>query len=531
MVTSISIIAETHRRPVDLPVGFSGELPISCDGLPKGNTASFDIEIVFSDRITHFRNHDYSWTGLSENRVANSFSPKIVRLSNGFYVQANSNRGIWEVQKSDPSKLLWRFHPQDSEPLARYSGSNNQKSIAVANPGFEDYIEPALLFSQTGAVELSRSKMPFVATACFTDHCDFDTPENLRKQREFFKTHQIRVTKGFFLNHFSKRPGNASWENDADELLRWQADGHELCYHSLSQSIKSNEESSRDFYAFSPPASVATWIDHGYQPYNLSLYRKEGYDETAFAQNLSRKGIGILWNYIDSGTATSGVLNQLDPQNFTLAAFYEGIKSQPLKKRLSLLIKNAIVHFYADERLIKKYARLASGFKKKNLPEVAGSGFGLAFPLLKLLLSWRRLKKKPYPLARYQNLFFEHAIASERFVIFQTLELLDFAKAFDQESIDGLVSEKGLFVGHTYFSVPMAYHDGKIFDQSGAVNPKVAANFEYLGREIGRQKIWNPTLRELAAHWTEFNKVAFTLSESGQIIIKGETQIPYRTVT
>ena len=81
---------------------------------------------------------------------------------------------------------------------------------------------------------MSRSIKSFSAIACFTDHCDFDTLSNLQLQRTFFKEKDIKVTKGFFLNHFSKRQDNASYERDKMELDLWINDGHELCYHSLS---------------------------------------------------------------------------------------------------------------------------------------------------------------------------------------------------------------------------------------------------------------------------------------------------------
>ncbi len=512
-------------------------LIINCSKMIE-TTYHFTIEIVFSETISAFRNHNYEWTTVNENLIANSFSPKIIKLSNGFYIQANTNQGIWEVQKKHPTTLFWRFNPEHSNPLAKYSHPNNQKTIAIANPSFDNFITPALLFSEKGAVELSRSKIPFVATACFTDHCDFDTVASLKKQREFFKKNSIILTKGFFLNHFSKRADNASWENDKVELQNWVADGHELCYHSLSQSIKNKDESNSDFFNFSPPLSITTWIDHGYQPYNLSLYQKEGMEETTFASNLSDKNITLLWNYIDSGTATSGVLNQMNPNNFTLQSFYKGIKNKSFKKRISLLIKNCIVHFYADEKLIKKYTQLASSFKKvmisksvKALFSFVGNCFSVSVPLLKLVLFWHRFKSKTYPLANYQTLLFEHTIGDKKFIIFQTLEFLDFVTALEKKSVDNFVNEKGMFVGHTYFSVPMEYHDGRIFTNSGDVSPLVAENFQYLGQLIKRNKIWNPTVKDLVAFWQDFMKVEFEISENGAIIIKNQTTVPHRNIT
>lgn len=538
MIKSILIISKSHQESVILDNNFDAEIVINCAKIIEKAIASFDIEILFSQPIVSFRNHDYTWVDVSDNRIANSFSPKIIKLANGFYVQSNTNQGIWEVQKQNPNKLLWRFNPENANPLTNYTGNNNQKVIATATPSFDNFVHPTLLFSKTGAIEISRSKIPFTAIACFTDHCDFDTSESLEKQREFFKKNNIKVTKGFFLNHFSKREDNASWENDQEELQKWVNDGHELCYHSLSQSIKSKEESTSDFYYFSPPIPIKTWIDHGYQPYNLSLYKKEGIDETVFAENLAKNDIEILWNYIDSGTATLGVLNQLNTKHFSLQSFYNGIKKASFKKRMSLIIKNSIVHFYSDEKLIKNYSQLASSFKKitktkssTDLFSFIGKCFKVFIPLFKIVLCWNSYKKQVYPLAKYQTIFFNHTIGTKNFIVFQTLEFLDFINALHKKSVDEFITEKGIFIAHTYFSVPMEYHEGRIFTKSGEINPIVEANFEYLGQNIKENKIWNPTLIELVDFWKKCNQVEFQISNQGEISIKNNTEIAFRIIT
>jgi hypothetical protein len=536
MIKSITILSKSGNESVDFSTHFDKEIGIDCSTILVKSIPAFDIEIVFSVPIVAFRNHDYSWVDIKADNISNSFSPKIIKLANGFYVQANINHGIWEVRKTNPAVLLWRFNPEYSNPLAKYSEDNNQKKVVSATTVFEN-LAPSLLFSKSGAIELSRSKIPFVATACFTDHCDFDTLENLMKQRIFFKNKNTKVTKGFFLNHFSKRTDNASWENDREELQKWIEDGHELCYHSLSQSIKNDAESNNDFFSFSPPIPITTWIDHGYQPYNLSMYHKEGIADASFSENLASKKISVLWNYIDSGTVTSGVLNQLNTADFTLKSFYNGIKKLSFKKRISLFIKNSIFHFYANEKLIKNYSQLAGSYKKviqsKSLKSVfsfVSSFFDLALPLFQLVVFWNSNKNKVYPLAKYQAFFFEHTIGAHKFIIFQTIEFLDFINGLDQQSVDKLMEEKGMFIAHTYFSVPMAYHEGKIFTKSGEVHPAVDANFSYLGQNIEKNKIWNPTLNELAAFWIEYNKVELALDENGVICTKNTTEVPYRII-
>jgi hypothetical protein len=538
MIKSISIITENQSQKVSFESTIDSSVTIDCSAIVAQSITSFDIEIVFVEPIALFRNHDYTWVQLTQELVANDFSPKIIKLANGFYIQPNKNYGIWQVSNNNTKKLIWKFNPQFSNPLATYTGSSNEKKIESANSTFDFTGMPTLFFSQKGAIEFSRSKIPFVGIACFTDHCDFDTPENLVKQRLFFKENNIKVTKGFFLNHFSKREDNASFQNQSHELMLWKNDQHELCYHSLSQSIKSKEESLLDFKSFSQTLEAETWIDHGYQPYNLSMYKKEAIDERLFLQTLIDNNITILWNYIDSGTATDKVLNQLNTNCFTLKSFYNGLKNHTFKTKIALIIKNAIVHYYADEKLIKAYSNLAASFKKMMKARTFPSGIHfckkvaqVAFPLMKLLVFWNWVSQKKYPLARYQNLFFKHKIGDHSFIIFQTIELLDFINALNPSSIQELIQQKGVFIGHTYFSVPMEYHKGKIFDKNGEVNPKVRANFNELGKQIRANTLWNPTLIELVQHWLAYQETEVAIDGNGTMIVKNEASIPYKIVT
>lgn len=497
---------------------------------------SFDLEITFKHAVSKFRNHDYTWVHLNKDRIATEYSPKIIQLHNGFFIQPNLNSGIWEIQKNNPKVLLWRFNPENASPLTVYSGPKAEKITASANRKHDFPQQLELLFSKENCVEFSRSPIPFSAIACFTDHCDFDTPKNVQQQREFFKQNKVKVTKGFFLNHYSKRQDNASFENDAAEFSKWKEDGHELAYHSLSQSLKSKEESLSDFLDFTPPfADIPTWIDHGYQPYNFSLYQNSGIDDQSFSSNLKQKNISILWNYTDSGTSSVGVINQLNTEDFTLQSFYKGIKSLPLKDRIGILIKNIVFHYYADEKLIIHYKATATYFKElvfkkkpKAFLKLLSSFAKLSTPLATVLFFWNRHKNKPYKLARYSPLVFRHSIDGDDFFIFQTLEMVDFKKSLSAGNIEKLIRESGIFIAHTYFSVPMEYHTGKMFQSANSIDPIAAENFHYLGAKIEAGEIWNPTVKELVDFLSNFEKASLDVDSEGKIIITNSSGLPYR---
>lgn len=539
MVKSVQVISKTQRSfPLSHEIQ-NGKLKFEISTEATGVPESFDLVITFTSAIKSFRNHDYTWVDGKQNRIAGEWVPKILLLENGYYVQPNQNKGYWEIHSKKSNVLLWRFNPEYSKPLTVYTGSKNERVLAEAQTTLSKDIALTLLFSNQNAIEFSRSPEPFVPVVCFTDHCDFDTVDSLKIQRAFFQQHQVKVTKGFFLHHFSKRSDNASYENDQAELQLWLSDGHELAYHSLSQSLKKDEEAFADFYQFTPPFDQCpTWIDHGYQPYNFSLYQNKDLNERTYAAALHEKNIRILWNYIDSGTATLGVINQLNPADFTLQRFNKGTQNLGFKSRIGVLFKNILFHYYADEARILQYKGLAASFKKMLQQKKAALFFqflrnltAVAVPLLKVLLFWSYHKSKPYKLARYTPILFKHQIADKTFFVFQTLEMVDFRAALHPKNIDKLIQEKGLFIAHTYFSVPMAYHTGRLFKTPNTIDEKVEANFQYLAQKIRNKEVWNPTVKQLVDFLSTFETVVLDLDAQGKIIAVNSAGIPNRPIS
>ncbi|WP_395044932.1 hypothetical protein [Flavobacterium sp.] len=538
MIEALYFIEKGRKTKIDFLVKNDNKFEINCNQYVSETTTSFDIEIEFKFSIVQFRNHDYTWVDLKIDRIANEFSPKILKLDNDLYVQSNIFEGIWEVNKKDKRKLLWRFNPDGASPITYYLGNDNKKTILNSKQIFQFTALPTLLFNSKNAIEFSRSKKTFSAITVFTDHCDFDTLENLKLQRTFFKQNNIKITKGFFLNHFSKRNDNASYQNDASELLNWKRDGHELCYHSLSQSIKSKNESWNDFYNFKPPfPDLKTWIDHGYQPYNVSLLDKNKIDLNLYENNLKTKNISILWNYVDCGTATKGVVNQLNNNHFTLSKFLKGNNNLSLITKLQLMIKNIIFHYYGDENLILKYKKTATDFKKliynnnvKSIFSLIKNFFQIGFDIFKVILFWNKSKNKSYKYAKYNPILFKHTILNNEFYFFQTLEMIDFKKSLCKNNIDELILEKGVFIAHTYFSVPMKYHQGKFFKNENEIDENVSKNFHYLGNKIKNNEIWNPTLIELTNYWSNFEKIILDVNLEGELIVKNNSNLIFREI-
>ena len=535
MLHQVTFLSSTHNQILEIAPQ-ENNVVIDCS-LWISEFQSFDLVVDFDIEIEWFRNHDYTWVDIKQDRIATEFSPKILKLSNGFYVQANICYGIWEVNPKNPKQLLWRFNPEYSNPLTVYEGKNNAKVTKQALSKFNFKQQPILLFSSKDALEFSRSKIPFSAVACFTDHCDFDTVHNLEIQRNFFKEKNIKVTKGFFLNHFSKREDNASAENNFAKISLWENDGHELCYHSLSQSIKNEENSFSDFKnGISPYVTTTVWIDHGFQPYNFSLFQNYNFQENEYEILLKNKGIKLLWNYIDSGSATLGIINQLNPNQFTLGTLWKGSKNESFFKVFQTMLKAIVFHFLNDDKTITQYKLTALHFKKiiyqrqlKQISSFLKNIILLSKAVSSAVFSWNSVKNTSFKLAKYTPLFFKHTIFKEEFIVFQTLEMIDFTSSLSKKNIDLLIKESGIFIAHTYFSDSISYHSGKLINNN-QIDHQAAANFDYVSEKINQKQIWNPTLSQLYKYLQELDEIVFDVDKNGSIFVKNNTELVTRKI-
>lgn len=523
MIKSISIEANGTIQYLELPA----ELPQKIEFPAAMHTGTTIVKIEFSGQFSTVRNHDYRWIPAESGHVSPFLAPKILRMKTGEIIQASMAAGVWELKSK--SALHWIFNHPDAAPLTVYTGHTHEREISAARTAMQRV--PALLIAKNG-VEFSRSPHDFKAVACFTDHCDFDTAESLAIQRKLFKDAGIRVTKGFFLNHFSKRADNASWERDSAELSQWRSDGHELAYHALSQSIPESGAITT-FRNFEPPMpDIPTYIDHGYLPYNFSLFRQNQITESTYAALLEEKNIAILWNYIDSGTTGHGVLNQMNRHQFSLKSFASATASFALKKKVSLLIRAIVFHHLGNRRIISAYKNVAGNVKRggwgTHFFKAVFEGFVLLKAFMRVLFRWKSESRKSFRLARFSPIVFRHILGDKNFTIFQTVEMTDFKASLSRENLDNLCAESGLFIAHTYFSVPFDYHHGRLI-RNGKPDAEVEANFKYLGSRVAEGKVWNPTLSELVSYLKGFEQAELDV-ENGEILIKNSGGLHYRII-
>jgi hypothetical protein len=488
---------------------------------------SLEVIVDFDNPVVLWRNFDYSWVDCDRERIANYYSPKILRLENGFTVAASTTTGLWHFDPRFPRRLCWKLIDKWLNPLIQY-GEKDRKNFTEPRHAAKQDLGLKLLFTRGKVQEWSRSPLPFSAIVSFTDHCDFDSLPLLKSQRKFFKRHNIKVTKGFFLYHFSKRDYNPSFEKmeDAQELREWAKDGHELAYHSLSQSLKKREAAMEDFARFSEPEGleIETWIDHGFQPYNFTMIAQSGLQPAQWSENIRNKKIKYLWNYLDSATSGNAIVNQLDPQQFVLKSYWAGLNGQPFRLRASATIRNYFL-YHADADALYFSMQLATAVKKfrahktiRNFLKLLSPAAGLLPEILRLLASWNKKVKTAPWYAKFAPSIFEVPYEGGMHTVFQTMEVNDLVATFSAGNLEKLVKEKGLCIAHTYFAVPHAYHRGRMFSAAeGKLNEGVNETFELLGAMIREKKIWNPSLRELAEYFSGFRNIVFEHDADGGV--------------
>jgi hypothetical protein len=452
--------------------------------IPSGYYKSLKVIIQFSKQLKFIRNFKYQWQSLDKTCICGPLSPKILKFSDGSYLMANRYIGTWLYDPEEPTQIEWIIFGKDVQPYFRYDKKHKREWLEVGGRLHED-LELQLIETEN-PIELSFSKLSFKPVIIFTDHCDFDSDVLLKKQREFFKSKNIKVTKGFFLKKYSnKGEWNSALEGNESEYLNWINDGHELANHSLSQSILPGSSKNNElFEEFNNPnfeSSIKVWIDHGYQTYNIS--KSTDYQQRAVRLNLlKQKGINLIWNYYDVAEVVDS-LNQLDYDQMSLSRIF-------CAKKLSFIEKTriSIFHLSTEENLLL-YRRLTSTIKQMNVQRfliVVSNVTKLLFCIIRKRPNFAKLKRS--------QCIFNSGITDIHG--FQTIVVKDWLHALGMP-LGVLKSESGLSIVHSYFSFLGKHHNNPLFmDERGSISMEVNEVFDSLGKDIEAGEIWNPTVSE-----------------------------------
>jgi hypothetical protein len=489
-----------------------------------GTVTELKIILEFSSPIVLWRNHDYSWVNVTQRRLANFYSPKALMLKNGQKVVAGETKGLWEFNPKHPKRLSWIIADKWLSPMFQYDEKDNKVFV---NPGFtlDGLLTFTLLFTRGKIPEFSRSRIPFSAILNFSDHCDFDSLELMELQRGLFKKSKVRVSKGAFLFHHSKRAFNVSLERNADELQLWKEDDHELCYHSLTQSIRPDKGWQKDFEAFENGRHFwPTWIDHAFQPYNLTKMVSSGYETEDWARRMQEAGVSHLWNYLDAGHSGKGVINQLDTSQFSLRSYVNNALNEKSLTSVASLLRTYILYFSGDHSK-QNYSLLVSNIRRKLWKKSPKGAWGMLRGLLFLFGQFIRIlidacKKEVLPAwHKYSPTMFPVCLGKSNFWFFQTVEVHDFNSTFSKDNLKLLIASSGICLAHTYFADDDPQKQGRMFlNKSGEWMPGIEETFQRIGDSATKGELWLATITEIANYFDTFQYLRFDVDERGNII-------------
>lgn len=498
--------------------------------LPEGLVTAglrLHLQIKLDARVLRWRNFDYKWVNAEQVRMAGSWSPKILELEGDWRMVAGETHGTWRYDPRQAQELTWILADPLQQPRLHYD-ANDHPLLSTCSPARNEWV-CTFLFTRSAVPEFSRSRIPFSAILNISDHCDFDSPVLLERQRRFLRRLGLNITKGVFLFHHSKRPWNVSMERQADLLRDWAKDGHELCYHSLSQSTRaSRSEWEDDFDRFvTESGSWTTWIDHGFQPYNLSRIPAAAPELIDWARGMRRAGVRLLWNYLDAGQSGPGRINQLNPKHFSLSAYRKTLMQQFSQSGVFELLRSYNL-FFCGVRAQKRYQQLAAWLRKKAWrqswriwPRLLAGSFRLLAQLLRVVFFGSGRLRLP-EWQKMTPILFEVGLGGQRFWLFQTVEVHDFAATFSQDNLNVLMGEAGVCLAHTYLADTDRRKSGRLFaDNKGHVMPGAKAALERLSLAVAEEKIWMPTLQELRQQAELLAGLRFVLDERGQVVALG----------
>ena len=497
---------------------------------------SLSVDFYLNSSIKNARCVDYSWMRLKNVIIQNYYCPKIVELENRCKVVGESTKGCWEINHSRKKHIKWILIDPLLNPTPIINSNNESKfnNSQILLKG--EKLKCGLLYTKGFVEEFSRSPIGFVPVLCFTDHADFDTLKSLQKQREVFRLLNLIISKSFFF-YDSPVKDQTAFINDNDvllELQKWESDGHELCYHGMSKYPRKDWES--EFVSLKSPENlnkIKCFIDHATLPYNYTRFP----DLHRWYDIMYKKGVDIIWNYVDSGDGNVFTINQLNNSSFTIKKTLKSFKlarSIGYKRKKSEILKN-IMLYYVPSSLSSHFVNINAILKNaksglisqssiirfvKNIFAIIFKYFFNPYFIVKFLSGYNKI----YKVTKYAPVIFS-AInqITTKINVFQTVAIRDFDITFSRKSIENFIKECGLLIAHTYFGTLRDSHKGRFFlDDNYEIRPEVEENFKVISQLISKGKIWNPTISQLKEYFLIVEQIEYEHDIDGDIVIKND---------
>jgi hypothetical protein len=286
--------------------------------------------------------------------------------------------------------------------------------------------------------------------------------------------------------------------------------------------------------SFASDWSPGTWIDHGSTLEYCYTMGGATNPEYALLTSLRENGISNLWSYHDVPAQACKTLNLFTLPEYShrtdlwqavrhiflgeplVAMHYlRSLLRQTLKGilgRMAIQIMSTLRTFgmtlSQEKRLTRQDIRtgLEKIAKTYRMHRAARSGAGKVpdphTPEELAAMAAVVYPERGVPL---------HQVREEDLVLFTTLEAVHLRDAYTVGAVDRLLNERGLHVGHCYLLNVLPYIAG-VFE-SGSNGTRLSAVWTrfvgHVSSLVRARRLWNPTLRELAAWMRDMQRLSF----------------------
>lgn len=388
------------------------------------------------------------------------------------------------------------------------------------------------------------NRFPHGCHAAFllTDHCDFDEAPNLHRfiygneGKGAWLGSGLKITKGVFTKRSPKAGFRAGTLEDESYLQLAEAlykGGNEIAPHAIQQSGKITVEQFREALGWLQQRfNCRSWIEHGnYLAYSYYMGGRD--NEYKLVENLTARGYTSLWSYYDMPIDPFTTLNMLHNGRQGLApGLYPALRKMAAGKAFQAfhLLRSYIARRHHGQRaviyllnLLSAGRSMAMSFVRRKKPAQAVAHF------LQSLFTGGNKKEigyRPYTAQEIRNfspvLFPEDAAALAKYkpgqlFMFTTQEVVHTSDVYTSAALHRLAAERGIHIAHTYILNRLPYING-IFEKDGGLKKQWTDFVEALAAMVAEQRIWNPTLAGLTAHFSRLSGLDIQY-RPGEIII------------
>ncbi|MFM9951252.1 MAG: hypothetical protein ACKV1O_25180 [Saprospiraceae bacterium] len=415
--------------------------------------------------------------------------------------------------------------------------------------------EFTVYISKCQQIPVLPSFYPNNLKACFvlTDHCDFDTKEKLNlflfgNNNNGWLNKKLKITKGVFRYGPKNDENRKSDDLEVEEYKKLidilKKDGSEICPHALKHSGQlSGEEFIQGVAFLQEYCHPRTWIDHG--SYLKYCYSQNGHlnDEYKTIDVLHDFKYNNLWSFHDVATDPSLSLNYLHYLKYSkphgikmmMVHLFKGNAFYMMHYLRSFVQKafgKSIVRDLLSYIFILTKSLIMAIAKKRSRVFIEINFF---FNRLLRFNSYRSTDKEYFKTSQLNAFlppFFTENYQTinnynKGLLFFNTIETTHTKDIYNKASLEALIKERGLHLGHTYILNSLPYING-IFNANGnrlTLSKEWIDFTEVLSEMVANGKIWNPNMGEFVDRIKLMLNVSYRLANNKILIRNNNDEI------